>query len=72
MNDDNASEPQENPGGTGHLPAAGEVGNGPVSYHDPVTQPTDDIEEPDDTRAEKTEQTDEPPTPGAGGIAGLS
>lgn len=35
-------DPQENPVGTGHLPAAGEVGVGPVPYHDPVTADTDD------------------------------
>ena len=58
MADDNIMDPQENPTDTGHLPAAGEVGSGQVSYHDPVTQPTDD-------------DTDEP-TPGDGDAAGLS
>lgn len=40
--DDNPTDPKENPTGTGHLPVAGEVGVGPVSYHDPVTTDTDD------------------------------
>jgi hypothetical protein len=39
---ENVMDPQENPTGTGHVPVAGEVGNGPVNYHDPLTQDTDD------------------------------
>jgi hypothetical protein len=35
-------DPQENPVGTGHLPAVGEVGVGEVPYHDPTTTDTDD------------------------------
>lgn len=42
MDDDAVMDPQENPMNTGHLPASGEVGNGPVPYHDPVTHDTDD------------------------------
>lgn len=46
--DDNPTDPKENPVGTGHLPVAGEVGVGPVSYHDPVTTDTnDDVEDSD-------------------------
>lgn len=41
-NDDNPLDPKENPVGTGHLPVSGEVGVGPVSYHDPVTTDTSD------------------------------
>jgi hypothetical protein len=39
---DNPLDPKENPIGTGHLPVSGEVGVGPVSYHDPVTTDTND------------------------------
>jgi len=39
---DNVMDPKENPIGTGHLPVSGEVGVGPVPYHDPVTHDTDD------------------------------
>jgi hypothetical protein len=43
MADDvSAEDPQENPTNTDHLPVSGEVGSGPVSYHDPLTQDTDD------------------------------
>lgn len=42
MPDTSPTDPQENPTGTGHLPASGEVGVGPVSYHDPLTTDTDD------------------------------
>lgn len=42
MDDEHITDPQENPTGSGHLPVSGEVGSGPLSYHDPVTQPTDD------------------------------
>jgi hypothetical protein len=35
-------DPQENPVGTGHLPASGEVGVGAVPYHDPTTTDTND------------------------------
>jgi hypothetical protein len=41
-NDDNPMDPKENPYGTSHLPVSGEVGVGPVSYHDPVTTDTND------------------------------
>lgn len=64
---DSAMEPQENPTDTGHLPAAGEVGNGQVSYHDPVTQPTDDSVDTED-EADTLPQ----PSPGDGDAAGLS
>jgi hypothetical protein len=40
-------DPKENPVGTGHLPAAGEVGVGPVTAHDPLTADTND--NPEDT-----------------------
>lgn len=40
--DDTAMDPKENPTGTGHLPVSGEVGVGPVPYHDPVTTDTND------------------------------
>lgn len=61
--DDNVTDPQENPVDTGHLPGAGEVGNGPVSYHDPVTQPTDDstttdTQVPDDVDTPPDRRTD--------------
>jgi hypothetical protein len=46
MNDDSPTDPKENPVGTGHLPVSGEVGVGPVPYHDPVTADTND--NPDD------------------------
>jgi hypothetical protein len=39
---DSPSDPKENPVGTGHLPVSGEVGVGPVSYHDPLTIDTND------------------------------
>lgn len=43
MSDDSSPmDPKENPTGTGHLPVSGEVGVGPVSYHDPVTTDTSD------------------------------
>jgi hypothetical protein len=42
MNDDYVTDPKENPVGTGHLPVSGEVGVGAPSYHDPLTQDTDD------------------------------
>lgn len=42
ITDDNPLDPKENPIGTGHLPVSGEVGVGPVSYHDPVTTDTSD------------------------------
>ena len=42
MYDDDPTFPKENPVGTGHLPVSGEVGVGPVPYHDPVTIDTDD------------------------------
>lgn len=35
-------DPVENPYTTGHLPVSGEVGVGPISYHDPITHDTDD------------------------------
>ena len=35
-------EPKENPTDTGHLPVSGEVGAGPVTYHDPLTHDTTD------------------------------
>lgn len=47
--DDNPLDPKENPVGTGHLPVAGEVGVGPVSYHDPLTTDTNDDPPPEDT-----------------------
>jgi hypothetical protein len=67
--DDNVMDPQENPNDTGHLPVSGEVGNGPVSYHDPVTQPTDD-----DINSEERSNsgTDDQPSPADGDAAGLS
>jgi hypothetical protein len=40
--DENPMDPKENPYGTGHLPVSGEVGVGPVPYHDPVTTDTND------------------------------
>lgn len=40
--DNNPMDPKENPVGTGHLPVSGEVGVGPVPYHDPVTTDTSD------------------------------
>ena len=40
--DDDPTYPKENPMGTMHLPVSGEVGVGPVTYHDPVTIDTDD------------------------------
>jgi hypothetical protein len=42
IDDDSPTDPKENPVGTGHLPVSGEVGVGPVSYHDPVTTDTND------------------------------
>lgn len=44
MDDEHVTDPKENPEGTGHLPATGEVGVGPpvLSTHDPVTADTDD------------------------------
>jgi hypothetical protein len=42
MVDENPTDPKENPHNTGHLPVSGEVGMGPVSYHDPLTTDTDD------------------------------
>lgn len=44
MSDENdyIGDPKENPVGTGHLPVSGEVGVGPVSYHDPMTIDTND------------------------------
>lgn len=42
MNDNNPTDPKENPTGTGHLPVSGEVGVGQVPYHDPVTTDTND------------------------------
>jgi hypothetical protein len=41
---DNTSpmDPQENPVGTDHLPAVGEVGVGETPYHDPTTTDTND------------------------------
>jgi hypothetical protein len=42
MDDENPTDPKENPVGTGHLPVSGEVSVGPVSYHDPLTIDTDD------------------------------
>ena len=53
MTDDNSPghelDPKENPAGTDHLPVSGEVGVGPVPYHDPLTTDTDDDPEPDHT-----------------------
>lgn len=49
MDDEHVTDPKENPEGTGHLPANGEVGVGPVSAHDPVTADTDD--DPDNQAA---------------------
>jgi|GEM_PF-1915713 len=46
MVDDNPMDPKENPADTGHLPVSGEVGVGPVPYHDPVT--TDMNDDPSD------------------------
>jgi hypothetical protein len=40
--DEHVMDPKENPAGTGHLPVSGEVGVGPVSYHDPLTHDTTD------------------------------
>ena len=40
--DDSTMDPKENPTGTGHLPVNGEVGVGPVPYHDPVMTDTND------------------------------
>lgn len=62
--DDSAMEPRENPEGTDHLPASGEVGSGKVRYHDPVTQPTDDAVDDDDDI--------NPLQPSPGDAAGLS
>lgn len=42
MTDNSPTDPKENPIGTGHLPASGEVGVGQVTYHDPLTTDTDD------------------------------
>jgi len=42
QDDDTTMDPKENPTGTGHLPVSGEVGVGPVSYHDPLTTDTND------------------------------
>lgn len=42
MDDDSPMDPKENPVGTGHLPVSGEVGVGPVPYHDPTTTDTND------------------------------
>jgi len=42
MADERPMDPQENPAGTDHLPVSGEVGVGPVPYHDPVTTDTND------------------------------
>lgn len=42
MEDNSPMDPKENPYGTGHLPVAGEVGVGPIPYHDPVTTDTND------------------------------
>ncbi|HET9173867.1 MAG TPA: hypothetical protein VFN56_01145 [Candidatus Saccharimonadales bacterium] len=53
MDDEHVMDPAENPLSSGHLPVSGEVGNGPVAYHDPVTQPTDD------ERSDTVERTDE-------------
>lgn len=63
MDNDHLMDPRENPLEGDHLPVAGEVGVGPASYHDPVTQPTDD--EPDEP------QSGDDSTPGTEGtIAG--
>lgn len=41
-NDDDITDPKENPVSNGHLPVSGEIG-GPITYyHDPVTADTDD------------------------------
>ena len=76
MDDSNVMDPRENPTDTGHLPAAGEVGNGQVSYHDPVTQPTDDdVNEANElgTDAASPQTEDQQgPTPANGDAAGLS
>ena len=69
MDDENVMDPQENPEGTGHLPSSGEVGNGQVSYHDPVTQPTDDDS---NTETPETGSEEIQPSPGDGDAAGLS
>jgi hypothetical protein len=45
---DHVIDPKENPTKDGHLPVSGEVGAGPVSYHDPLTQDTDDGPEKDE------------------------
>ena len=47
MDKDTIMDPKENPVGTGHLPASGEVGVGPATSHDPVTTDTND--NPDET-----------------------
>jgi len=42
MAEDDVLDPKENPTNTGHLPVSGEVGVGPVPYHDPLTVDTTD------------------------------
>lgn len=46
--DDDITDPKENPVKDGHLPGSGEIG-GPVSYHDPTTTDTNDDPDNDPT-----------------------
>jgi hypothetical protein len=57
MAEPSVEDPQENPSNTGHLPVSGEVGNGPVSYHDPLTQDTTDDIAIDDGPRQASSQT---------------
>jgi hypothetical protein len=54
--DENPIDPKENPTGAGHLPVSGEVGVGPVPYHDPVTTDTNDDPDSDSTGSAPDDQ----------------